>query len=254
MLWIYLDAGVGKYLDPKHGWTYAADPLPALDTYCRHTLVAQYVYTVFGPTGLRCLTPLVVYTEILCVPLAALGTYSNRHTLVYGVIYTMCGMHFGIALTIRNSYLLSSVAACVWLLFLPPSSENNNNNNNNNRYFQHQKKILTTNNTSNDGSGSSSSSSATTTATTSSSMYDKVGASITFILVIGMVGGNIWFETIGAGCGSVTESSRLIWSTLLQNRWNVFIGAEEVSLFSVRIPMFVSVFFLMDAYIIKIRT
>merc|ERR1711865_477985 len=58
-------------------------------------------------------------------------------------------------------------------------------------------------------------------------MYDKVGASITFILVIGMVGGNIWFETIGAGCGSVTESSRLIWSTLLQNRWNVFIGAEE---------------------------
>eukprot|EP00751_Fragilariopsis_kerguelensis_P020483 CAMPEP_0170886106 /NCGR_PEP_ID=MMETSP0734-20130129/36437_1 /TAXON_ID=186038 /ORGANISM="Fragilariopsis kerguelensis, Strain L26-C5" /LENGTH=216 /DNA_ID=CAMNT_0011271965 /DNA_START=741 /DNA_END=1391 /DNA_ORIENTATION=+ len=74
------------------------------------------------------------------------------------------------------------------------------------------------NDTSNDSSGSSFSSSSTTTATTSSSMYDKVGSSITWY---------IWFETIGAGCDSVTESSRLIWSTLLQNRWNVFIGAEE---------------------------
>eukprot|EP00751_Fragilariopsis_kerguelensis_P026944 CAMPEP_0170879786 /NCGR_PEP_ID=MMETSP0734-20130129/31980_1 /TAXON_ID=186038 /ORGANISM="Fragilariopsis kerguelensis, Strain L26-C5" /LENGTH=234 /DNA_ID=CAMNT_0011263051 /DNA_START=1 /DNA_END=707 /DNA_ORIENTATION=+ len=45
------------------------------------------------------------------------------------------------------------------------------------------------------------------------------------LVVGGMVGGNIWFETIGTDCS--TESSRLIWSTLLQNRWNVFIGAEE---------------------------
>mmetsp|Transcript_52779 Transcript_52779/g.58994 ORF Transcript_52779/g.58994 Transcript_52779/m.58994 type:complete len:151 (+) Transcript_52779:313-765(+) len=147
----------------------------------------------------------------------------------------MCGMHFGIALTIRNSYLLKSVAACVWLLFLPPSSDNNNNN----HYFQHQKKIKTTmndNDTSNDSSGSSFSSSSTTTATTSSSMYDKVGSSITWY---------IWFETIGAGCDSVTESSRLIWSTLLQNRWNVFIGAEEVSFFGSN-PDFRFCYFLVD--------
>jgi len=104
---------VGKYFDPKQGWTYAVVPLPALDTYCRHTLGAQYVYSILGPTGLRFLTPLVVYTEILCVPLAAIGAYYNLRTLVYGVIYTMCGMHFGIALTIRNSNLFSSVCLVI---------------------------------------------------------------------------------------------------------------------------------------------
>lgn len=37
VLWIYLDAGGGKYMDPLKGWSYNADPLPALDTYTRHT-------------------------------------------------------------------------------------------------------------------------------------------------------------------------------------------------------------------------
>lgn len=37
VFWIYLDAGGGKYLDPLQGWSYHADPLPALDTYTRHT-------------------------------------------------------------------------------------------------------------------------------------------------------------------------------------------------------------------------
>ncbi len=36
--WIYLDAGQGKYNDPLGGWTLNADPLPALDTYARHTV------------------------------------------------------------------------------------------------------------------------------------------------------------------------------------------------------------------------
>ncbi len=36
--WIYLDAGQGKYNDPLGGWTLGADPLPALDTYARHTV------------------------------------------------------------------------------------------------------------------------------------------------------------------------------------------------------------------------
>jgi hypothetical protein len=35
----------------------------------------------------------------------------------------------------------------------------------------------------------------------------------------------VWFETIGTDC--TTGSLRKVWSTLLQNRWNVFIGAEE---------------------------
>lgn len=38
VLWLYLDAGQGKYNDPLGGWTWNADPLPALDTYARHTV------------------------------------------------------------------------------------------------------------------------------------------------------------------------------------------------------------------------
>jgi len=41
--WIYLDAGQGKYNDPLGGWTLNADPLPALDTYARHT-VRFYIF------------------------------------------------------------------------------------------------------------------------------------------------------------------------------------------------------------------
>jgi hypothetical protein len=37
VFWIYIDAGGGKFMDPLQGWSYNADPLPALDTYTRHT-------------------------------------------------------------------------------------------------------------------------------------------------------------------------------------------------------------------------
>ena len=38
VFWLYLDAGQGKFNDPLGGWTWNADPLPALDTYARHTV------------------------------------------------------------------------------------------------------------------------------------------------------------------------------------------------------------------------
>ena len=41
VFWIYFDAGFGKYSDPLGGWSFAADPLPALDTYARHTVSAR---------------------------------------------------------------------------------------------------------------------------------------------------------------------------------------------------------------------
>jgi hypothetical protein len=51
--WIYLDAGQGKYNDPLGGWTLNADPLPALDTYARHTVrmnrdlfMQQYLFII----------------------------------------------------------------------------------------------------------------------------------------------------------------------------------------------------------------
>ena len=37
-----------------------------------------------------------------------------------------------------------------------------------------------------------------------------------------MISGNLWLES-----GACDESVKHIWSTLLHNRWNVFVGAEE---------------------------
>jgi hypothetical protein len=197
VFWIYIDAGVGKYLDPKQGWSLNADPLPALDTYARHTIVAQYVYAMLGPEGLRLLTPTVVWIEILSPPLAFLGSYLGSASLVNFAIVLICSLHFGISLTIRNAVLLSYVACCIWCVFLPIGWEQN------------------------------SSQESRTQTSSLSTIRSKLSFVVTLMLVGGMVGGNIWFETIGTDCS--TGSLRKIWSTLLQNRWNVFIGAEEVS-------------------------
>lgn len=39
-----------------------------------------------------------------------------------------------------------------------------------------------------------------------------------------MILGSIWFETMSGECN---QSMKHIWSVLLHNRWNVFVGAEE---------------------------
>jgi len=44
------------------------------------------------------------------------------------------------------------------------------------------------------------------------------------ILIISLITSSIWFETLSEECN---QSMKHIWSTLLHNRWNVFIGAEE---------------------------
>lgn len=202
VLWIYFDAGWGKYMDPKEGWTYHADPLPALDTYARHTVPAQHLYGMIGPEGLRLMTPVVVWVEILCVPVALLGSYLGSATIVRSTIAAICSMHLGISLCIRNSNLLSYVACCVWLVFLPigwNSSERRSSENTNSDVATYQ--------------------------TTSESLTNKLTSLVTLVMVSAMVGGNIWFEALADGC--TTESTRLVWGTLLQNRWNVFIGAEE---------------------------
>ena len=190
VLWIYIDAGSGKYFDPKQGWTYGAKPLPALDTYTRHTLGAQYIYGILGPEGLRMMTPMVVYVELLCAPMAFLGSYFGSTGFVNFAIALICQLHVGIAISIRNSVLLSLVACSVWCVFLPIGWD---------RVAKLPKRVCR---------GKS-----------------GIGFIISAILVGAMIAGNVWFETIGTDC--TTGSLRKVWSTLLQNRWNVFIGAEE---------------------------
>lgn len=190
ILFVDILTGGGKYLDPKQGWTYHAKPLPALDTYTRHTLGAQYLYSILGPEGLRIMTPTVVYVELLCAPLAFLGCFLGSTGLVNFAIGMICQLHFGISFTIRNAVLLSYVACAAWCVFLPIGWES----------AGEKKKP-------------------------SVSSKLSFGTVICTILVGSMVWGNIWFEVISTDCS--TGSLRQIWSTLLQNRWNVFIGAEE---------------------------
>lgn len=206
--WIYFDAGFGKYSDPLGGWTYAADPLPALDTYARHTVAARYLYALLQPPGLRLLTPTVVYVELLSAPIALLASWWGWENVVKATVAIVCSLHIGIALTVRNTVLLSLVACAAWTVFLPfgcattTTTNNNNNtrttpgvvqgtiNNNKNvvspRWWTQQLHLL--------------------------------------LIILPFVGGSIWFDTISAQCD---QSMEHIWSALLHNRWNVFVGAEE---------------------------
>jgi len=158
-----------------------------------------------GPTGLRYLTPTVVYAEMFCAPMALLGSYMGRKGVVYGVVAMMCSIHLGIAATMRNTVLLSSVACVAWCIFLPLGVGAD--------------------------LGLSSSSSSPSSAKVGEdgeksdngrSFFKKHGVSA---LIIGtFISGSVWFETMSAQCN---QSMEHIWSTLLHNRWNVFVGAEE---------------------------
>jgi len=193
IFWIYLDAGYGKFTDPLKGWTYGADPLPALDTYARHTIAARYLYAALGPFGLRLLTPTVVWVELGVVPMAFLGTWLGNSTLVWTAIGIIWSLHLGIAATIRNTVLLGLVANCAWCIFLPPIGAGSIENRNQ--------------------------------ATNTRSACTAIRCQLPIlVLVASFVAGSVWFETASNECN---QSMKHIWSTLLHNRWNVFVGAEE---------------------------
>lgn len=198
--WLYWDAGYGKYSDPLQGWTLNAKPLPALDTYVRHTVAARIMYGLLGPAGLRLMTPTVVYAEMFCAPVALLGSLAGNKRVAYATIIGMCFIHIGIALTMRNTVLLSSVACVAWCIFLPSgvgadvgfSSEIKHNSRD--KLQQHD----------------------------ASTWVKRHGISALIIAVFGC--GSVWFEMFSEQCN---QSHKHIWSTLLHNRWNVFVGAEE---------------------------
>lgn len=197
ILWIYIDAGSGKYMDPLGGWTWNAHPLPALDTYARHTIGARYLYALLGPNGLRFLTPTVVYVELLCAPLALLASFFGQSTIVNVIVFLVCMLHIGISITMRNTVLLSLVACSAWSVYLPPS-----------RFF-HNKTATDHNNK---------------TLNNSSSNNNNNSSKWSTLLIPCFVLGSVWFETLSGQCD---QSMEHIWSILLHNRWNVFVGAEE---------------------------
>jgi predicted neutral ceramidase superfamily lipid hydrolase len=175
-------------MDPLQGWTYNAKPLPALDTYTRHTVAAQYLYAILGPSGLRLLTPTVVWVELLAAPLAFLGSYLGSPGLVKFAVAMIVQLHFGVSFTIRNSFLLSYVACAAWFVFLPLGWERQ---------------------------------SAPPSRKSPTTPMRKAGTLVSAVLVGSLISANVWFET-NPDC--TTSSLKSIWSTVLQNRWNVFIG------------------------------
>jgi hypothetical protein len=201
IFWIYMDAGYGKYSDPLGGWSLWADPLPALDTYARHTVAARYLYALLTPLGLRIMTPLVVYVELFVCPVTLGASYFGYKKVVLYSIALVCSLHIGIAFTVRNTILLSSVACAAWCVFLPP--------------------LLTTTTMQSDRVVSSNH-----TNVHKPQEKDNVGSLSMFskMVIFSMMIGSFWFEVMSNECN---QSMKHIWSTLLHNRWNVFIGAEE---------------------------
>jgi hypothetical protein len=222
--WLYFDAGYGKYTDPLQGWTLDARPLPALDTYVRHTVVARYVYGWLGPRGLRYMTPTVVYVELLGVPSAFLTGFFTRRsnwarTALYCTIGLMCSMHVGIALTMNNTMILSLVACVAWCIFLPEGVGDD------------IRGLLLSLSLSSSSSSSSSSSFPSRggggpDCEASAGGFPLIVKRhvISMLVISSFVSGSVWFETMSAQCN---QSMEHIWSTLLHNRWNVFVGAEE---------------------------
>jgi len=148
---------------------------------------------------LRVLTPIVVYIELLAAPVALLGSYLGSKPIVYSAVTLICSLHIGIAITLRNSALLSLVACSAWVVFLPLSHG-----------------PIASGATSDKGKKTMSSS--RTTAKT------IIGHIFSTACILSMISGSLWLETISQACD---QSVKHIWSTLLHNRWNVFIGAEE---------------------------
>jgi hypothetical protein len=143
----------------------------------------------------------VVYVEMLSIPIAIVGSYFANSMLVYTAIGLICALHIGIAITLRNTVLLSLVACSVCLVFLPlgwTRACRNLDTKSNGRL----------------------------------SLISK-------ILILSMAGGCVWLEVFSESCD---QSVKHIWSTVLHNRWNVFVGSEEyvtVALFIVwRVSLF----------------
>jgi len=105
-------------------------------------------------------------------------------------------MHIGIAVTMRNTVLLSLVACCAWCMFLP------------------------------EGFGADVGLAARNQAGSSKEQANSCRKSnlLASFIIAAFVSGSVWFETMSEQCN---QSHKHIWSTLLHNRWNVFVGAEE---------------------------
>ena len=154
------------------------------------------MYSLLGPEGLKLMTPTVPFAEMFSPAIALAASYFGQKGALYGTIAMMCFMHVGIAVTMRNTVLLSLVACTAWAIFLPASV----------------------------GADLGLTSTNPTSESPEKSKYSTRRRKLSGGFICLFVLGSLWFETLSSHCN---QSMKHIWSTLLHNRWNVFIGAEE---------------------------
>jgi hypothetical protein len=115
LLAIYADAGLAKWSDPAGAWSLSA-PVAALDTYMRHTPAARLAHALLGGDGLRIAGAGAVAVELFAAPLALCAAPSVRWRRLAAA--AGISLHLGIALTMRNTVILSLAAIGMWLPFL----------------------------------------------------------------------------------------------------------------------------------------
>lgn len=204
ILWIYLDASYGKYEDPENGWGFspAAGTIPALDTYTRHTLVAQILYTLLGSSGLALLTPVVLWVEIAVPPVTVLCFWIGLKKGANVGVVIMIALHIGIGLCMKNAGSLSLLASVVWLPF------------------------FTTKNTAKKKTNSTA---AKNTAKTKSANHPSIIITISMISASALfVVGSYYtsFVIPPSTCLSSQPASKSPLPSIFHNRWNVFTSSE----------------------------
>ena len=117
LVWIYIDAGGGKLLDADGAWALGA-PVPALEPMLLHTRVGRTVRAILGPL-VRPFSASVAWVELLVPLIALLAAARGAPRVQAACAATMVGLHAGIGLCVNNAAILSTVASAVWLLFCP---------------------------------------------------------------------------------------------------------------------------------------
>ena len=186
LLIIYFDAGYAKYSDPARAWSVFA-PVAALDTYLRHTTIARYIRSLLGPFGLRLSGSAAVGIEMLAAPCSLLAPTQRLRSLFLLAVFSL---HLGIALTMRNTQLLSAAAITAWLPFIdmaPP-------------VYPHYQ------------------------------IRQPPPSRVRQVLLLGFAALVVHYNLIeggeGVGCGG-RASPDSVRRLLLHNRWNVFASAES---------------------------
>lgn len=203
LLIIYVDAGTGKLRDPAGAWGVGA-PVAALDTYLRHTPAARLARRLLGAAGLRYAGAATAWAETLLAPIALVaGGWRLRRACVCGAI----ALHVGIALTVRNTELLSLAAIAAWLPWLegppPPQPEEKPKEKDKEKPSK------------------------------SSQRPPPPKAAprnpLSSVLVAALGGASALHQYRGGGapsCGANAPPGELLVASLLHNRWNVFTSAE----------------------------